>query len=121
LRTGKTPEESIPAEATAPDDEPPALIPDNLELQSEEEVPATLMQAGSQQKKAKKGRVFGLRGAVIVCQDGLEATYQKKCTICGYADSCRNSMRITNGLTMATFFCPRCRKSQEVAIQCFMN
>jgi hypothetical protein len=97
------------------------LIPDNLELQSEEEAPATLNQPSSQPKKAKKGRAFGLRGAVIVGQDGLNATYQKKCMTCGYEDPCRNSMRITNGLMSATYFCPKCRKSREVAIQCFMN
>jgi len=121
LRTGTMLEESTPGEAKVPDKQPPALLPDNMELQSAKQVPAKLIQPSSQQKQAKKGRAFVLRGAVIAGQDGFIATYQKKCTTCGHEDSCRHSMRITNGVTTATFFCPKCRKCRDVAIQCFMN
>src|SRR5207249_9160965 len=64
-----------------------------------------------------KARAVAGKGAVIVGQDGTTVKYRKKCTACGFEDSCWHSMRITPGVTGSAFFCPKCKKRREVQIQ----
>jgi hypothetical protein len=74
-------------------------------------------QAGPQQQQARKRRVLGVKGGVIQSQDGLVLRYRKKCLRCGYADTSMATMSIRSGVTRGNFFCPKCRKSQQVEIQ----
>jgi hypothetical protein len=66
----------------------------------------------------KRGRATALKGADIASQDGAYARYRKKCTTCGHLDSACHTLVITNKMFKTNFFCPKCRKSREVAIQC---
>jgi ribosomal protein S27AE len=74
-------------------------------------------QAGPQPEKVRKRRVLGVKGGVILSQDGLVLRYRKKCLRCGYADTSMATTPIRNGVTRGTFFCPKCKKSQQVEIQ----
>ena len=56
-------------------------------------------------------------GAVLVSQDGYNVHYRKKCSQCGFEDTCRSTMLISIGTTRSHFFCPKCRKNREVQIQ----
>jgi hypothetical protein len=64
----------------------------------------------------RKRRAIGLKGAVILSQDGVRVQYRKKCSDCGNEDTCRSSMAINNGVTRTHFFCTRCRKNRSVEI-----
>ncbi len=70
-----------------------------------------------EKKPVKKGRATGVRGVVIVSQDGERVNYRNKCVTCGYENTSRSSMLIRRGVTRTQFFCPKCRKLGEVAIQ----
>jgi hypothetical protein len=72
---------------------------------------------GRQPERAVKRLAVGLKGAVILGQDGYAVHYRKKCCQCGFEDTCRSTMRIGQGLTRVHFFCPKCRKSRDVQIQ----
>jgi hypothetical protein len=65
-----------------------------------------------------KGRAFALTGADIEGQDGTQFRYRKKCIECGYKDSSSHTMVISNKTIKENFFCPKCRKRRDVAIQC---
>ena len=65
-----------------------------------------------------KGRAFALTGADIEGQDGTNVRYRKKCIECGHKDSSSHMMAISNRLIKENFFCPKCRKRRDVAIQC---
>lgn len=67
---------------------------------------------------AKKGSATAVKGADIVGQDGMYARYRMKCTVCGHKDGSSRSILITNKLTKSVFFCPKCKKRRDVAIQC---
>ncbi len=71
----------------------------------------------STQKKSRKARVIGVKGAIIIGQDGEIVQYRKKCLKCAYQDTCRTTMRIRGGATRERFFCPKCRKMSDVLIQ----
>ncbi len=68
-------------------------------------------------EKVVTRRAVGIRGAIILGQDGHSVHFRKKCTQCSHEDTCRSTMLIGNGLTRTHFFCPKCRKSREVQIQ----
>jgi hypothetical protein len=70
-----------------------------------------------QQSPAKKGRATAGRGAIIVSQDGFTVQYRKKCMRCNHEDASKNRMPIRSGMTRASYFCPKCRKLQQVEIQ----
>ena len=111
--------------------EPPApTAPDDG--QSEEPSPAASRATGSpsgrqplpgepeaapEQQKVRMRRVLGVKGGVIQSQDGLVLRYRKKCLRCGYADTSLATMAIRSGVTRGAFFCPKCKKSQQVEIQ----
>jgi hypothetical protein len=65
----------------------------------------------------KKRRAVGLKGAILLAQDGVSVQYRKKCWQCGFEDGCRSSMRIGQGVVRAHFYCPKCRKNRDVQIQ----
>jgi len=58
-----------------------------------------------------------VKGAVVISQDGQVVQYRKKCIKCGQEDSSKHRMPIRNGVTRASFFCPKCRKLSPVEIQ----
>jgi hypothetical protein len=62
-------------------------------------------------------RAVGIKGAALISQDGYNVHYRKKCSQCGFEDTCRSTMLISIGTTRSHFFCPKCRKSREVQIQ----
>ncbi len=77
----------------------------------------TALKGPGAEKAVRQGRATGVRGAVIISQDGEMVRYRKKCSRCGYEDVCRSTMKITQGVTRENFFCPKCRKMGEVVIQ----
>jgi hypothetical protein len=68
-------------------------------------------------EKPRMRRAVAVQGAVLVSQDGYSVHYRKKCSQCGFEDTCRSTMLISTGITRSHFFCPKCRKSREVQIQ----
>jgi hypothetical protein len=50
-------------------------------------------------------------------QDGTHVKFRKKCLRCGYPDTSLTTMPIRSGVTRVNFFCPKCKKSQQVEIQ----
>lgn len=74
----------------------------------------------SYQPKRNKRAVAG-KGVMIVGQDGINVKYRKKCTACGYEDSCWNSMPIPTGSTRVSLFCPKCKKRRDGEIQGYSN
>lgn len=62
-------------------------------------------------------RASDVKGAVLLSQDGYNVHYRKKCSQCGFEDTCRSTMLINIGTTRSHFFCPKCRKNREVQIQ----
>lgn len=120
LPVGKSTAEPIPA-ATAPDRPAAPELPDSIDLLPEADAPAAPQKPSAPQKKVKKGRAVAVKGVVIVSQDGVNAKYRKKCTVCGYEDSSWNTLKMASGMTRSVFFCPKCRKKREVEIQCFMQ
>jgi hypothetical protein len=62
-------------------------------------------------------RAIAGTGAVLISQDGYNVHYRKKCSQCGFEDTCRSTMLISMGATRTYFFCPKCRKNREVQIQ----
>jgi hypothetical protein len=70
-----------------------------------------------QPEQPRKRRATALRGAVLISQDGYTVSYRKKCSQCGFEDTCRNTLRIASGLNRSHFFCPKCRKARDVQIQ----
>jgi hypothetical protein len=65
---------------------------------------------------AKAARAVAGKGTVIVGQDGKTVKYRMKCVTCGKEDSSWKSISIPRGLARSSFFCPKCRKRQEVEI-----
>lgn len=96
----------------------PIVVNTNLVPLEEPEPPKAKPKAP--EKTVKKGRAVALKGADIVSQDGTHARYRKKCTKCGHNDSACHMIAIANRLVKENFFCPKCRKRREVAIQCHL-
>jgi hypothetical protein len=69
------------------------------------------------QKQVRKGRVTGIKGAVIVNQDGTTVQYRKQCIKCGTLENSTNRMPIRSGTTRVSYFCKTCRKLRPVEIQ----
>ncbi|HEY7159211.1 MAG TPA: GYF domain-containing protein [Gemmataceae bacterium] len=67
--------------------------------------------------RPKMRRAIAGNGAVLISQDGYNVHYRKKCSQCGFEDTCRSTMLISIGTTRSHFFCPKCRKNREVQIQ----
>jgi DNA-directed RNA polymerase subunit M/transcription elongation factor TFIIS len=117
LIQSESPEEAESGETTLLCNSPPAAFPDDIQLQPETPAPGTPQRTGSHQRPVRKMRAIALSAATIVGQDGTNVKYRKKCTKCGHEDTSYTTMRITNGVMKAVFFCPKCRKKQDVKIQ----
>jgi hypothetical protein len=94
---------ATPPEEAAP---PPILVP----LVEAKPTP--------KERPKAKGRAAAISGADIVSQDGEYARYRMKCVKCGHKDSSCHTIPITNRFYKASYFCPKCRKRCEVAVQC---
>jgi hypothetical protein len=89
-------------------------IPDDLELVPiEDGIPAY---APEPAPASTKRRVLGVKGAVLVGQNGVVVCYRNKCRRCGRADIYVTTMRIRPGTTCVNYFCPKCRKTQQVEV-----
>jgi len=66
---------------------------------------------------AKKKRIVSIRGGVLMGQDGVSAQFRKKCTTCGWEDSCRSNVVIRTGSNRISFYCRKCRKARSVEMQ----
>jgi hypothetical protein len=95
--------------------EPRVGIPDDLELVPIED--GSLARPVSAAPARTKGRVLGVSGGVLVSQDGVVVKYRNKCHRCGHADMYLTTMPIRIGITSANFFCPKCRKTQQVEVR----
>lgn len=116
----KQPEENS-GMAGAPAEPTPAPIPTEINLMPDGEAPATPVPPSPPPKKVRKGRAVAGKGALIVGQDGINVKFKKKCTTCAHEDGTRNTLKITNGMTRLSFYCPKCRKKRDVEIQGFLN
>jgi hypothetical protein len=67
--------------------------------------------------EAKPKRVIGVKGGLLVSQDGEVVKFRKKCIRCGYLDTSLTTMKIRSGVSQVPFFCPKCKKTQPVAVQ----
>jgi GYF domain 2 len=64
----------------------------------------------------RAARATAGKGAVIIGQDGKTVKYRGRCSTCGKEDSSWKSVAIPRGTARFSFFCPKCRKRQEVEI-----
>ena len=98
-------------------------IPDNIELQADWQPPPPVPDKPAPPKAAReeRTRAIGVKGAVIVSQDGTNAKYKKKCSVCSHEDVSWHSLRITPGTVRAVFYCPKCSKKRDVEIQCSLR
>jgi len=81
-------------------------------------VPTPKVAPPERAKHPPQGRATAISGAIIVSQDGTRAKYRMVCKPCGHQDSSCQSLTITNKSFKRNFFCPKCRKRRDVAIQC---
>ncbi|MBI3410921.1 MAG: DUF4339 domain-containing protein [Planctomycetes bacterium] len=110
---------SVSSDATlVPSNPDLAVLAENTEPKPEETTPTTLDRSGTPQRTEKKGKATGVRGVMLIGQDGEIVRYKKKCIKCGYLDLCASKMAIKSGTIRGTFFCPKCRKTGEVVMQC---
>jgi hypothetical protein len=99
--------ETVPAPAT---DEAPARTPE------QDEAERRRLELMKKDLEVRKRRVTGVKGAIILSQDGKEARIRKKCIKCGTEDRSRSTIRILPGASRTTFFCPECRRVYPVEV-----
>lgn len=76
-----------------------------------------MSQPGPFKEPSRKKRAVGVKGVVILTQDGEVVRYRKKCDKCGAEDSCTRAVTIKSGPAIDRFFCPHCRKLGRVEIR----
>jgi hypothetical protein len=64
----------------------------------------------------KTARASAGKGAVLVGQDGTTVKFRGKCPTCRREDASWKSVPIPRGTLRTSFFCPKCRKRQDVEI-----
>ena len=69
----------------------------------------------------RKWRAIGQKGAILLGQDGVSVQFRKKCSKCGFEEASRSTLQIRQGVTRVNFYCPKCRKNQDVLIQGVMQ
>ena len=111
---------SLPAEL--PPVEVAAIEPPPVGLT--EETPPPIMPEGEshqskpfQEPPARRRTASAGKGAIMMGQDGTNVRFKKQCTTCQHIDSSSISMKITQGIMRAGFFCPKCRKRREVELR----
>jgi hypothetical protein len=97
-------------------DDKPWLVAEPPAIQVAEKPEAKKAPPGHEVKVRKK-RVTGIKGGVICGQDGVMVRFRKKCIKCGHEDSSQASMAIRDGSMKANFFCPKCKKNQQVELR----
>jgi hypothetical protein len=107
------PEESVPQEPLT-EQNATAEAPANSAVAQAEATPA---KPRNPPPKPRKATAIAVKGVIIVGQDGKNVQFRKKCTKCGYEDNTRQTVPIRNGMIRVPFYCPKCRKSEQVEIQ----
>jgi hypothetical protein len=119
----------VPAPAPQPEPVPPpaveaappagAAIPDDSGLVPLVNAPAppAKAEAPSRRHEAPKKRVLHIKGGILSSQDGTTVKFRKQCPKCGYLDTSITTMLIPNGCARPNFFCPRCKRGQQVEVQ----
>jgi len=100
----------LSAEQAATATEPLAKTP---EQEAEERRKAALRKLDLE---VRPRRVTGVKGAIILSQDGKDARIRKKCIKCGTEDRSRTTLKILPGTSRTSFFCPNCRRVYPVEI-----
>lgn len=109
---------SAPVASSNPVAAPELLVVKAVLVPIEKADDAPKSPAKAAERPAKKGRAVALKGCDIASQDGAYCRYRKKCTVCGTKDSACRTIPIANRLYKDNYFCPKCRKRRDVAIQC---
>ncbi len=117
LKTVASPHEAKPGKTLIPDDPATGTLPDDIQLRPEASAPAPPKQTSVPQPTVRKRRALAIKGAVIVSQDGTKVRYRKKCAICGFEEASWSMLPITDGMMRTNFFCPKCRKKEDVVIR----
>jgi hypothetical protein len=68
------------------------------------------------QQHANKRRVLGVKGGALISQDGTTVRFRKKCQFCGRDDPGVTSLAIPPGFLRVNFFCPKCKKAQQIEV-----
>jgi hypothetical protein len=112
--------QSAPApEATAPVEGEAELVP--ASAAADEAPPAAATTPPPLPLPVRRARAIAGSGTEIVGQDGTNVRFRKRCVTCGHKDTSWQTMRIVNGLTHLTFYCPKCRKSRGAEIRGSLN
>jgi hypothetical protein len=129
-------EEPDPRPEEAPDDTGPVALVDNAPAPAAaarkvpaapEGGPAPAGSAGAApapakadrpptQQPANKRRVLGVKGGSLISQDGTTVRFRKRCQVCGRDEPGVTSMAIPPGYLRVNFFCPKCKKAQQVEV-----
>lgn len=64
----------------------------------------------------RQRRVISVKGATLMGQDGKHMKIRKKCLRCNRDDTSVVSVLIPSGNKSESFYCPKCRKNQNVEI-----
>ncbi len=80
-------------------------------------VPADTKPERRKEPEPRKKRVISVKGATLMGQDGKHMKIRKKCLRCNRDDTSVVSIPIPSGSKRESFYCPKCRKNQEVEIQ----
>jgi hypothetical protein len=105
----------IPVPSAVPSLAPGGLISDDLELVPIED--GALAPVVKAAPTTTKRRVVAVSGGILVSQDGMVVNYRNKCHRCGRPEMYVTTMPIRTGITSMNFFCPKCRKTQQVEIR----
>ncbi len=113
--------DSSPPPADVAVAEPP--IPPPLETSNPELIPLEAPQRNKNETPSEKPKptrrpTASAKGADIVGVTETDVRYRMKCSDCGHKDSSTRTIRVANKTIKSGFFCPKCKKRREVAIQC---
>jgi len=110
-------EPAIAGEASTPIGPPPGDFSDDISLLPETTAPVNTNRTTSAPYTAPKRRAIGIKGAIIVGQDGTHVRFRKKCASCGHQDPTWSTLPLTLGSIKANFCCTKCLKKQSVEMK----